>query len=354
MAFSYQNLLCKNALQQVISYQQALLEQATCAGNYLQEELSDVLLESLSTEHFLEHLVNTKRPQIFAESAIKGDGSDWNQTELQILGNLSIGMPVTFFDNGLHQAPLVHPHPLTGFLIFSPGALLRNDYAMSPCDWAEVTLDGEFNPEGFYQLYQRRLLPCLHYANEKAQQQNKPTIVTIPGMGCGQFAGPYIGTLGARFADVLHRLLDEHANEFPHIKAVYYDPFNEGNNARYEFKHLSLLVRPLLAGNQRQGQLCHPNVFGDSPEEFGDCVLTSIVAWDHVSWPGNDFFAGARATDDGVKSAASDAMYKLTGIKGLYDKTRHSYQPPTRFRKWEQVVDEYQLRLHVVDNLSIT
>ena len=36
--------------------------------------------------------------------------------------------------------------------------------------------------------------------------------------------------------------------------------------------------------------------------------LFSVVAWDHVSWPGNDFYAGQRKTDDGVKAAATTAM----------------------------------------------
>ena len=46
------------------------------------------------------------------------------------------------------------------------------------------------------------------------------------------------------------------------------------------------------------------------------CELYSMVAWDHVSRPGNDFFGGARATDDGVKAAATDSMRTLTGIAG--------------------------------------
>ena len=53
--------------------------------------------------------------------------------------------------------------------------------------------------------------------------------------------------------------------------------------------------------------------------DFNDMDLYIVVAWDHVSWPGNDFYIGARATDDGVKAAATDVMFKMTGIEGSYD-----------------------------------
>ena len=63
-----------------------------------------------------------------------------------------------------------------------------------------------------------------------------------------------------------------------------------------------------------------------------DCMLFSIVAWDHVSWPGNDFFAGSRCTDDGVKAAATNSMFALTGIEGHYDPDRGAYLPPPPYR----------------------
>jgi len=73
------------------------------------------------------------------------------------------------------------------------------------------------------------------------------------------------------------------------------------------------------------------------------------VAWDHVSWPGNDFFIGSRATDDGVKAAATSSMAVLTGVAGEYDPMQAKYQPPPPYRNWEAVVEDgmrtRQLRL---------
>ena len=75
-----------------------------------------------------------------------------------------------------------------------------------------------------------------------------------------------------------------------------------------------------------------------------DCHLYSIVAWDPVSWPGNDFYDGHRATDDGVKAAATSAMHTITGIEGSYDADRCANNPPPDYRNWEAVVTQNGLK----------
>ena len=74
---------------------------------------------------FLTALLHTKLPQIFAESAVAGDGSDWNLTELGLLGDISVAMDVTVFDDGRHSGPEVFDQPFEAGLVFVPGALLR-------------------------------------------------------------------------------------------------------------------------------------------------------------------------------------------------------------------------------------
>ena len=80
-------------------------------------------------------------------------------------------------------------------------------------------------------------------------------------------------------------------------------------------------------------------------DDFSACLLTSIVAWDHVSWPGNDFYGGSRCTDDGVKAAATDSMAALTGVEGRYDPGCGAYVPPPPFHTWEELVIGKGLRL---------
>jgi hypothetical protein len=316
------------------------------AGRRLKDSLAGLELATLTEAGLLDVLLNTKPPQIFAESAVAGDGSDWNLTELGILGDISIAVPVTIFDNGLHSNPVPHAVPFAGTLIFTPGALLRNGTGQTPADWFEVTSeDDQLDPEGYYALYERRLLPVFQHVDASAATQDKSALLTIPGLGCGQFAGPFRGQLGAALQAVLKRFLKKYGASFPHIKVVYYDPFNECSNARQEIHGISLMVRPLLQGNHDKPQLCQPTGYEEPGDDFSDCVLFSIVAWDHVSWPGNDYFGGSRCTDDGVKAAATDSMSVLTGIEGHYDPHRGAYLPPARYRTWDEVVIQNGLKL---------
>ena len=109
------------------------------------------------------------------------------------------------------------------------------------------------------------------------------------------------------------------------IRAIYYDPYNECDNEKETINGVQYLVRPLTKGNDGKSQLSVPS---DLDSEYKDCKLYSVVAWDHVSWPGNDYYAGARSTDDGVKAAATDSMKHITGIEGAYDNRSFKYLPP--------------------------
>ena len=178
-------------------------------------------------------------------------------------------------------------------------------------------------------------------------------MVTIPGLGCGQFAGPFIGRMGAYLKEAMVALLQKHAVRLTCVKAVYYDPFNECQNERIEFGAVSLLVRPLTQGNQDKPQLCEPIRYAENGDDYSDCLLYSVVAWDHVSWPGNDFYVGARATDDGVKAAATSSMAAITGIQGQYNPASNTYDPPAKYQNWTAVVRQNDLRITVQHNLSI-
>ncbi|XBS20727.1 hypothetical protein Q9L42_000935 [Methylomarinum sp. Ch1-1] len=147
--------------------------------------------------------------------------------------------------------------------------------------------------------------------------------------------------------------MSEHHTQLANIRAVYFDPYNECDNQRFEIGHLSFMVRPLTQGNQDKPQLCRPSDYQEPGDDFSKCLLFSVVAWDHVSWPGNDFYAGARSTDDGVKAAATSSMAAMTGIEGRYDQVTATYKPPPPYRSWEAVVLDNGLRLEVAGRLSI-
>ncbi|MEA1053225.1 hypothetical protein U5801_25955 [Lamprobacter modestohalophilus] len=105
---AYHWLLHPDSAHAVTNYRQQLAEQGLAqAGAYLREQLSDQAPDSLSEAAFLKHLINTKRPLIFAESVIYGDGRDWSPTELSLLGDLGVAVPVRIFDDGRHHRPAV-------------------------------------------------------------------------------------------------------------------------------------------------------------------------------------------------------------------------------------------------------
>jgi hypothetical protein len=322
-------------------YLEALQVGRTQPGAYLRDRLQSADTRALTAFDLLGELIDTKPPQIFAETAVSGDGSDWSLTELGLLGDVSIAVPVTIFDDGNHDTPTPHGPPFPGTLVFTPGALLRNGRGNTPADWNETTgEDGQLSPEGYYNLYRRRLLPVFRYIDRRAGKP-RSAFVTVPGLGCGQFAGPFRGQLGARLEAVLHRFLTEHGASFPNLKTVYFDPYRECANARREIGGISFMVRPLrLPGNEGKSQLCQPVAYAERGDDFAGCALYSLVAWDHVSWPGNDFFTGSRATDDGVKAAATSSMSVLTGVEGQYDPSHRRYQPPHPYLTWKAVVDD--------------
>ncbi|PWU23408.1 MAG: hypothetical protein C5B48_08615, partial [Candidatus Rokuibacteriota bacterium] len=211
----------------------------------------------------------------------------------------------------------------------------------TPADWKETTAaDGQISAEGYYSLYRRRLLPVFRYINDHAARP-RSAFVTVPGLGCGQFAGPFRGQLGTRLQAVLERLLIEYGTSLPNLGALYFDPYSECHNARREIHGISYMVRPLsVPANQGKPQLCRPVTYAEPGDDFSNCALYSVVAWDHVSWPGNDFFTGSRATDDGVKAAATSSMAVLTGVEGEYDPAGGKYQPPQPYRNWNEVVED--------------
>ena len=322
-------------------------------GGYLQRQLAQADPQTLGTHDLLVLLLQTKKPQIYAESAVRGDGSDWNLKELGILGDISMALPVTVFDNGRHAQPEVHTQPFAATLVFTPGTLLRNGFGLPAADAGEVVRNHRIDAQAYRALYHRRLLPVFHYINHQAKHNGTPAFITMPGLGCGQFAGPFKGRLGEELKQTLFAFLSTHGRMFDHIQAVYYDPYNECANERQRIGSIEVMVRPLCKGNHSKPQLCPPGRYAEPGDPFAGADLYSIVAWDHVSWPGNDFYTGCRATDDGVKAAATNAMAVMTGVQGRYDTQTCCYRPPTGFRTWLDVVQQNNLQLHARENLQI-
>ena len=343
----YKILYHPNTLTKIKQYRASIISGEQILGSHLKKVSSITDIAKLTDNQFLTLLLNTKKHQIFAESSVIGDGSDWNQKELSLLGDISVAVPVTVFDDARHRNPHIHEEPFRATLLYVPGALLRASFGSIPCDLEAVTKHGEINHRGFYKLYEQRLLPLFQYIDLCAAKRQKKAVITIPGLGCGQFSGKYYGKLGKHLQQVLIDILHNYSDQFSMISLVFYDPYNECELYEEQIGSVRFRVRPLMKSLKQVPQLSQVTEFDEEDDDFSNCDLYSFVAWDHVSWPGNDFYGGSRATDDGVKAAATDSMHKMTGIEGRYNSEVNTYQPPGIYANWESVVIKNKISLQV-------
>jgi hypothetical protein len=341
----YSILMHAETNRKLKEYTAGLRDNTTTPGHYLKREIDNGFAHILNPDVVLQLLLRSKKPRIFAESELKGDGSDWNRQELSILGDIAVAVPVDIFDDGRHNSPNVHGSPFGGTLLFVPGALLAGGTGTLPADWSEVVSGNKIDEQAYDSLYMRRLLPVLKFASADALRRGKKALITVPGLGCGMFAGQFRGLLQERLAKSLERILSSCHREIPGVRMVWYDPYQGCKGFEATLGHIEYRVRPLTEGGKPQ--LCRPVDYQEAEENLSDCRLYSIVAWDHVSWPGNDYYDGARSTDDGVKAAATDSMFRITGIRGRYDQQRNMYLPPEGYRTWGEVVADNDLPVQV-------
>jgi len=344
---SYQVVMSRQSMEYWEHYFSRLLVDPCLAGKKLGKALSasnTAQSAKSGSLKVLEELFNTKPPRCFAESEVKGDGSDWSGSELKILGDMAVICPVTVYDNGWHHDPMIHEYPFSAHLVFVAGALLRSCHG-DGVDAEELVKEDRVDFQAYCTLYERRLYPSLFEINEKCRQMSKKALVSIPSIGCGQFAGRFRSGLTSTFEEMLKQLLEKVQGELSHIKYVYYNPWTSNESCDVGFEHTTLLVR----GSNRHrtnavGQLASPSeILGFTDKD--ELELYSFVAWDHVSWPGNDFYAMDRCTDDGVKAAATSLMTEMTGIEGCYDSEDNIYKPCGTDESWEQLVLANNLRL---------
>lgn len=337
-------IISSQTLEYIQSYKRLIQQNGLhYVGQLFKEKLLNINLADISDADFLNLLIQTKKPQIFAEQ--KNLFEDWNQEELKILGDVGMQVPVTIFDNGHHDNPTIHDTEFQGTLLYSPAALL----AGCASDLAEILKHNRFNDDNYYQLNERRLLPLLVQANNDAKIKEKKALITIPGMGCGQFAGKYKGILEAKLQQTLEKLLQQHGEKLQNISAIYYDPYEKTNIDNISTHHNIKLITK-SSKNKGIPQLCKPASYG---KEYQNCELYSVVAWDHVSWPGNDFWVGKRSTDDGVKAAASNSMATITGTQGKYNKSLNKYLPPSQYSSWDNLVTKQHLTLDVKGKIFV-
>lgn len=281
-------------------------------GHYLSAVLKRYDLQTMASMDLIVALMNTRKACIFAESATKIDGSDWSSAECEILGGVSYSTRNTCaYNNGGHQNFKNHSPTLPVNYVYVAGALLRNDHSQITPDMRDVICKDSINidEDAYYRLYENRLLPGLIAQNDMAK---KPLVVNIPGLGLGQFCTTQHRTLlQSMLPRVLKKIIQTHGHKLTNIRVINYDPYAPIPNADQESVEqiggIRFQTRPYRAVNNPASQLEFPKDGND----YADCQLVKVIAWDHFSYPGNDIWRNARATDDGVTGGSSDLLLAL-------------------------------------------
>uniref|UniRef100_A0A1B6MK10 Macrodomain effector MavL domain-containing protein n=1 Tax=Graphocephala atropunctata TaxID=36148 RepID=A0A1B6MK10_9HEMI len=357
---TYQILLSVSTLQNLVRYKQELQSNTIKPGCYLQKQTDSLVkggtkIENVTTEQFLQLLLSTKKIICFAESEIVGDGTDWNRSELEILGDISVAMAVKVFDNGVwgvyEKRFKAHEPPIAATLLFTPGPLLHGNNFRGPTpDFENIFERGQIDQTKYSKLIKHRLLPVLLYASETAKSEGKKALVVLPGIGCGAFAGRFCGKMGEFLNKALQALLEENEAHLTNIACVRFDPFAECQDFERIIHGVKYRVRRNI-GPLGKPQLCRVDDYEESDNEFRDCTLYKVVAWDHASLPGNDYYAGSRSTDDGVTAAATDSMRVITGVEGRYSEGH--YLPPEGYHTWKGVATKLESKLVVDENVMV-
>ena len=166
---TYQLLLSKETLNKIVQHKQNIEKNLAKPGKFFLDELAkqSKTISEMDLTTFTQLLIQSKKPQVFAESQLH-DESDWTLAEESILGDISVNMPVTIYNDGGHGVSFkTHPEPIEGYLAYVPGALLASG-GEPTADMNELLDDGELNPDKLTALLERRLLPQLIYFNNLA------------------------------------------------------------------------------------------------------------------------------------------------------------------------------------------
>lgn len=353
-----------------------LLKEITNKAEGKREKIEDYL-KSLNEDDFLNLLLNTKKPKSFAEKAtiytsteIKTEISDskeesgWNIDEVGILENIAICVPVTIYDDGCHGGgQKVHKAPFEGELLYIPGPVFKGEAAPNLKSYKEIVSNGKFQEDKFVEIMKKRLMPVFLHANEASTAEN-PAFITIPGISCGFFGGEF-GNSGSKeipkaLNKAIKELLSENHSSLSNIACVHLDTYASGSLGENEdlagkkFGNITYRTQELEKnsdGKNRRQQLDHPRNFD---EKFSRCKLFSVIAADALSWPGNDMNIGSRATDEGVKTGATNAMSVMTGIQGEYKPKQNGGEYELKDGKTAEVfINEKGIRIETNGRVEI-
>ena len=338
-------------------------------------ELEKSAIRTMPAADFLQFLMNTRMPTIFAESAgaVAINKGEWNLTEFQILsGVTSVLADLKVFDQGVwYDAGATGEYleeNYTASLIAIPGALLDRRTQRSSIDPDEVQNDRdklvvnnsetgrpEIDPIAYIEFYKKRLSAGFEQANALASPDKK-AFITLPGIGNGAFAGEFArGTIG-----LLSQAVEALLRENPHwtnIGTVLLDGFGSTHtqDTLIETNDANSKIQFRVENYQGKiGQLAKAEKFARTDDEkakYQNTTRIKILAWDPFSYEGNDWVAGNRETDEATL-AACDGLSVISGSSGVYFKGL-GYIAPGKKGTWGHYFQDGNKKQSIADRLYV-
>lgn len=323
-------------------------------GSYLKSRLDTLDLAQLTFDDFMFELINTKiKGYLFgAETYMpyieqyRNHGEVfWNETESQILTQITSHVNAKAYDNGVWYSTdpkfKEHTEALDVTFIYMPGMVLKKG---SPY-YDKIVIehsDGsrEIDQDKFNKHFETIALPALLKLNQQGEINNEDYITTLSGVGTGCFCEL---DLQDQAKVVLEKfaiyLLEHHGDKLRHIKGIYYDDFKTEEKKEIEINGIDLITHSSGAPGG-QSLLCNPFEYGD---RYQNCKLATIVAWDPYAAHGNDSLDNTRFTNDGVMTLASNVYTQVTGIEGYYNTDKKKFLPNSN-RNWGNELENNQFQ----------
>lgn len=307
-------------------------------GRRLYEVLKESKIDKLTVSEFVDALLKTTRPLLFAEKLAhaKGDGSDWTTNETMLLGRIArVVKDVTVYSKRTYNPTerdffAENERPQTT-LLFMNGALLVGCKA----DYDRVVSNGHVDLKKFEEFLEENVLPSLLFANQDAGKEG--AVVTLPVLGGGEFAGGVNSLLSkeinASYLPAMTNIIKKNKAHLPHIKAVVITGFND---SQAQVNNTTIYTTKDSVGLYPQGEY----------QGLEKCKVYTGIAGDHLSFPGNDGYAGSPATHEGGTCTRTNVYEKITGVEGNFVPSRTLYIPPQKYNYWLDVCTDKQTTLN--------
>ena len=369
----YSFVLDEDTLKIITDYKQALVSKDILPGIALKELLNENddedipdFIDSLTTLGFINLLLNLKVPNGSARISLAAPSqSEYNIHELNILARIGTVIYTHVHNDGKQSEFDSYETPVPCIMGFVSAPLFDiNDSA--PANQEPVNSSSgrnQINSENYIKEMKHRILPVLIKMNDEALMRGKKLSITIPGLGCGIFAGCYSmfrrdnDNITAQLDCALRAMLIKHEHRLKCIINIQFDELQyDGHSPLSTEQKIGHIWYKFVADATSTNSRAPLALAKDSSGE--DVMLGTIVEGDLLSWMGKGMWIdNGLQTDERRKTGGSLVLaqisqwiYRNSGIniitRLLYNRETGEYSNSSH--PWPELAHSIQLN----DNLE--